>query len=105
MAGTKEGAVKAAQTNKEKYGPDFYREIGAKSWDNPERSHETGFALLPKEKVVELGRKGGQQNKGKKYVTKKEANKVEYETAESLKDVFHPEDEEDKVSIRTGVSE
>jgi general stress protein YciG len=80
MSGTKEGAAKAALTNKDKYGQDFYRKIGAKSWDNPDRSHETGFALLPKEKVVELGRKGGQQNKGKKY-----AKKVEYTTAEEIR--------------------
>lgn len=70
MAGTKQGAAKAAQTNKDKYGPDFYREIGSQSWKNPERSRTTGFALLPKEQVVELGRKGGQQNKGKTYVKK-----------------------------------
>lgn len=30
MAGTKEGGQAAAQTNKKKYGPDFYREIGRK---------------------------------------------------------------------------
>lgn len=28
MAGTKKGAKKAAKTNKEKYGQDFYRKIG-----------------------------------------------------------------------------
>jgi len=30
MAGTSEGGKRAAATNKRKYGPDFYREIGAK---------------------------------------------------------------------------
>lgn len=30
MAGTKFGGLKASQTNKKKYGPDFYREIGRK---------------------------------------------------------------------------
>lgn len=29
MAGTKEGGQAAAVTNKKKYGPDFYRTIGA----------------------------------------------------------------------------
>lgn len=102
MAGTKEGAAKAAKTNKEKYGDDFYAKIGAKSWDNPDRSHETGFAKLPRDVVVELGRKGGQQNKGKKYATKNK--KVEYETAESLKDIFHPE-EEDQTGVSTNTGE
>lgn len=102
MSGTKEGAAKAAKTNKEKHGDDFYAVIGAKSWDNPERSHVTGFAKLPKDVVVELGRKGGKQNKGKKYAKKQKV--VEYETAESLKEVFH-QDEEDQVSVRTGIGE
>jgi general stress protein YciG len=82
MAGTKQGAAKAAQTNKDKYGKDFYRQIGAQSWKNPKRSRTTGFALLPKEQVVELGRKGGQQNKGKTYAKK---DKEEYVTAEELR--------------------
>ena len=30
MAGTKAGGLKAARTNKEKYGDDFYREMGRK---------------------------------------------------------------------------
>lgn len=66
MAGTKAGALKARDTNITKYGPDFYKKIGSKSWDNP-RDHNTGFALLPPEKRAELGRKGGKKNKGKKY--------------------------------------
>jgi hypothetical protein len=77
MSGTREGAAKAAKTNKEKYGPEFYKEIGSQSWKNPDRSRETGFALLPKETVVELGRRGGKKNKGKKY-----AKKVVYLTSE-----------------------
>lgn len=30
MAGTKAGGTAAAETNKKKYGPDFYAKIGAK---------------------------------------------------------------------------
>lgn len=67
MAGNKEGAAKARETIKKKYGENFFKEIGAKGWKNPNRSRKTGFALLPKDVVVELGRKGGQQNKGKKH--------------------------------------
>lgn len=63
MAGNKEGARKAAETNKLRHGPDFYKKIGGKSWDNPDRSHETGFALLPKDKHRELSKKGGQKTK------------------------------------------
>ena len=32
MAGTKAGGVKAAATNKSKYGKDFYSRIGKKRW-------------------------------------------------------------------------
>jgi hypothetical protein len=79
MAGTKEGARKGALTNKQKYGPDFYKKIGSQSWKNPERSHETGFALRPKEVRVELGRLGGKKTKNE-YKPKE----VEYLTAEEI---------------------
>lgn len=74
MAGTKEGALKAAQTNKNKYGPNFYANIGSKSWDNPDRSHKTGFALNP-ELAVEAGRKGGKKTKDE-YKTTQEAQEA-----------------------------
>lgn len=35
MAGTKNGGRRAAATNKEKYGKDFYAEIGRKSKRGP----------------------------------------------------------------------
>lgn len=98
MAGTKEGAAKAAQTNKEKYGEDFYRIIGGQSWKNPDRSRETGFALLPKEEVVRLGREGGKKNKGKKYAKKE----VEYTTAEEIRALLS---EEDNPTVGPDVSE
>lgn len=66
MSGTQAGAQKARATNIKRYGPDFYQIIGARSWDDPFRSRETGFAKLPREKVIELGSKGGKTNKGKK---------------------------------------
>jgi hypothetical protein len=34
MAGTKSGGHSAAETNKKKYGPDFYARIGAKGGKN-----------------------------------------------------------------------
>lgn len=70
MAGNKEGALKAAETNKQKYGPDFYKQIGSKSWKNPTRSRKTGFALNP-DLAKEAGRKGGKKTKSE-YKTKEE---------------------------------
>lgn len=34
MGATREGGIKAAITNKAKYGPDFYKKIGAKGGAN-----------------------------------------------------------------------
>lgn len=73
MAGTKEGSRKAAKTNKERYGDDFYSKIGTKSWKNPNRSRKTGFALLSRETVAELGRKGGKKTKDDYRSTKTQA--------------------------------
>lgn len=44
MAGTKAGGKKAAATNKAKYGPDFYREMGRIGGRN---GHTGGFASNP----------------------------------------------------------
>jgi hypothetical protein len=63
MAGNKDSAKKAAETNKRRHGADFFARIGAKSWDNPERSHKTGFALLTEEKHKEVSAKGGSKTK------------------------------------------
>lgn len=63
MAGNKEGALKAAETNRKRHGDDFYKKIGGQSWKNPERSHKTGFALLKKEQHLEISKKGGQVTK------------------------------------------
>ena len=41
MAGNKDGGRRAAATNKEKYGKDFYAEIGRKGGRN---GHKGGFA-------------------------------------------------------------
>lgn len=67
MAGNKEGALKARAKNLAN-DPDFYKKIGAKSWDNPDRSRETGFALMSEERRKELGAKGGRKTK-KEYKT------------------------------------
>ena len=41
MSGNREGGIKAARTNREKYGENFYAEIGAKGGRN---GHTGGFA-------------------------------------------------------------
>lgn len=55
MAGTKEGALKAAKTNKKRHGKNFYKEIGAIGGRN---GHTGGFAANPELARI-AGAKGG----------------------------------------------
>ena len=65
MSGTKDGALKAARTNREKYGKDFYKEIGAKGGRN---GHTGGF-YANRELARIAGAKGGRISKrGRKNV-------------------------------------
>ena len=72
MVQTKSGGRKTAQTIKEKWGSDFYREIGRKGGKN---GHTGGFAsdvigrdgLTGKERARIAGKKGGTISKRKKY--------------------------------------
>lgn len=59
MAGTKAGGMKAARTNKEKYGSDFYAEIGHKGGKN---GHTGGFAANPELAKI-AGAIGGRKSK------------------------------------------
>ena len=66
MAGTIEGGRKAAKTNKEKYGSNFYANIGRRGGRN---GHTGGFASNP-DLARRAGRKGGKiskRGKAKKY--------------------------------------
>lgn len=56
MSGTKAGGKKCAETNKTKYGKDWYARIGAKGGRN---GHTGGFASMTPEQVRAAGRKGG----------------------------------------------
>lgn len=56
MAGTKLGGIKAAETNKKKYGREFYANIGRKGG---KACVPKGFALMDERKVQEAGSKGG----------------------------------------------
>ena len=60
MSGTKAGGVKAAQTNKERHGNDFFRRIGKIGGKN---GHTGGFASMPRERVAECGRIGGMRSR------------------------------------------
>ena len=55
MAGTKAGGRKAALTNKNRYGSDFYAKIGAKGGRN---GNTGGFAANPELAKI-AGAKGG----------------------------------------------
>ncbi len=55
MAGTKAGGLKAAATNRAKYGKEFYAQIGAKGGRN---GHTGGFAAN-KALARVAGAKGG----------------------------------------------
>lgn len=78
MAGSKEGALKARQTNIERYGADFYKKIARRSWSDPKRSRAVGFALN-KDLASEVGRKGGKKTKNE-YKPKE----PEWTTAEDM---------------------
>lgn len=69
MAGSIEGGRKAALTNKTKYGPDFYKNIGRKGGTSGK--HNGGFASLKRgkdgltgsERAKIAGAKGGRKSK------------------------------------------
>ena len=68
MAGTRAGGLKAAATNKAKYGKGFYSRIGKKGGQN---GRTGGFAANPKLAKI-AGRKGGlisKRGKAKTLVT------------------------------------
>lgn len=65
MSGTKAGGLKAAATNKAKYGDGFYSNIGAKGGRN---GHTGGFASNPA-LAREMGKTAGRISKrGFKYL-------------------------------------
>lgn len=62
MPATREGGIKAALTNKKKYGEDFYKNIGKMGGL---KSRGGGFAAATPEQVREWGRKGGRKSRRK----------------------------------------
>lgn len=65
MAGTAKGAAKAKKTNLERYGENFYAEIGSNGGKNG-KGTKKGFAANPK-LAAEAGKVGGARSRrGKK---------------------------------------
>jgi general stress protein YciG len=62
MAGTKAGGLKAAATNKAKYGKEFYAQIGAKGG---RLGHTGGFAANPELAKIAGARGGKVSRRGK----------------------------------------
>lgn len=67
MVGTKSGAIKAAKTNIEKYGEDFYKNIGRKggSGHRPEKRY---FHMHPELARIAAAKGGSKSKRGKKNV-------------------------------------
>lgn len=66
MAGTKDGGVKAASTNKTRHGKDFYARIGRKGGQNG----NTGGFAANRDLAREAGRKGGMKSRRGKATAK-----------------------------------
>lgn len=65
MAGTKEGGTRAAETNKRRYGADFYARIGAKGGKAPKSTYG-GFAVMARqdpERHKRISREGGMRSR------------------------------------------
>lgn len=65
MAGTRKGGVRAAKTNKQRHGVDFYQRIGK---SGGAKSRNGGFAA-DRERAREAGRKGGRVSRRGKAKT------------------------------------
>lgn len=69
MAGTRAGGMKAAATNKQRYGLNFYETIGRRGG---KVSRGGGFAVN-RDLAVEAGRKGGKASRRTKSVQSDQA--------------------------------
>lgn len=65
MSGTKIGGLRAAETNKQKHGKDFYANIGKVG--GKAKNPNKGFGSMTPEKRIEAARRGGKTSKRKLY--------------------------------------
>lgn len=93
MSGTQSGGLKAATTNKEKYGDNYYAEIGAKGGRN---GHTGGFASN-RELARIAGAKGGRISKRGKKI------KLD-ESIDDIEEMFRNGESVAKIAKRYGVS-
>ena len=83
MAGTKAGGKKAAKSNMEKYGKDFFRVIGRKGGRN---GNTGGFAANPRLASI-AGEKGGRASRrGGKWILTFDNEKEIFETQKLAKE-------------------
>ncbi len=64
MAGTHEGAKKAVETTKERYGEDFYEEIGERGGESQGKEKNPGNFANDRKKAKEAGKVGGSHSHG-----------------------------------------
>ncbi len=57
MSGNKQGGLRAAATNKERHGKDYYARLGKQGGSI--KGLKKGFAAMDKDKVRAAGAKGG----------------------------------------------
>ena len=67
MPGTKVGGQKAKETNKNKYGEDFYVRIGAMG-GSTKTTKPKGYAAMPEWKRQAAGKAGGKKSRKNKDV-------------------------------------
>ena len=84
MAGTKAGGLKAAASNKAKYGDDYYAIIGRQGGMN---GHTGGFAYNPMLAKI-AGAKGGAISKRGKAKNKDEKKEIERQKLNTAKFIF-----------------
>ena len=94
MSGTKAGGAKAAQTNRERYGKDWYALIGAKgglrSMNGGFASHKIGKdGLTGLERSRIAGAKGGSISRRGRSKNKKVSIDVEFVPTQDTVEVTH----------------
>lgn len=84
MSGTLQGGKKAAATNKNRYGSDWYAKIGRMGGKN---GHTGGFASMTPEKIKAAGRKGGLTSSRKPLLSLEERRREVEELLQQEKDL------------------
>lgn len=84
MSGTLEGGKKAAATNKNRYGNDWYATIGRKGG---KKCTHKGFASMTPEKIKAAGRKGGLTSSRKPLLSLEERRREVEELLQQEKDL------------------